>query len=47
MNETTEPEGIASRRRWLRIYVGTVLYGIATLVALWAFARAYTYVPAD
>jgi hypothetical protein len=36
-------EELAARRRWRRIYFLTVLYGVATLAALWAFARAYTF----
>jgi hypothetical protein len=31
----------STRRRWRRIYVVTLLYGVATLVALWAFARRF------
>ena len=46
MEEAT-PEEVLARRKWRRIYIGTVLYGVATLVALWAFARAYNYAPAD
>ena len=29
--------------RWHRLYFVTVLYGVATLVALWLFTRAYHF----
>ena len=39
----TMDDPIAARRRWRRIYLATALYGVATLVVLWAFARAYRF----